>query len=158
MRRRDERLYEPTARRLEAMGWDINPLPLIWVKSDGVGIIPDPERGPRQTYETCLFGSRGDRKIVSAVANAYVCPTVRDRHMSEKPEPMLRHFFRMFCDQSSIVFDPTCGSGSALRAAEAAGARYVLGLERDPEFAERAREALKRARTLKRAEAIVEPA
>jgi hypothetical protein len=151
MRKRDERLYEPTVQALEAMGWDINPLPLIWMKSDGVGIIPDPERGPRQIYETCLFGSKGDRKIVSPVANAYAAPTVRDKHMSEKPEPMLRHFFRMLVDENTILLDPTCGSGSALRAAESLGAKIVLGLEINPEFCGLARDALKRARKLAKA-------
>jgi ParB/RepB/Spo0J family partition protein len=151
MRKRDTRLYEYTARWLEDMGWDINPLPLIWMKSDGVGIIPDPERGPRQIYETCLFGSRGDRKIVRAVANAYAAPTVRDKHMSEKPEPMLRHFFSMFVDENTVMLDPTCGSGSALRAAESLNAKFCLGLEINEEFAGLAREALERSRRLKRA-------
>lgn len=151
MRKRDERLYEPTAQALEAMGWDINPLPLIWMKSDAIGIIPDPERGPRQIYETCLFGSRGDRKIVSPVANAYAAPTVRDRHMSEKPEPMLRHFFRMLVDENTVMLDPTCGSGSAVRAAESLNAKYTLGLEINPEFCGLARDALKRARILQKA-------
>lgn len=129
------------------------------MKSDGVGIIPDPERGPRQIYETCLFGSRGDRKIVSSVANAYAAPSVRDKHMSEKAEPMLRHFFRMFVDENTILLDPTCGSGSALRAAESLGAKTVLGLEIDGEFASLARDALKRARKLaKAAEAAKEKA
>jgi ParB/RepB/Spo0J family partition protein len=148
MRKADQRLYEPTCRALENMGWDINPLPLIWMKSDGQGILPDPERGPRQIYETCLFGSKGDRKIIRAVANAYAAPTVRDRHMSEKPEPMLRHFFGMLVDENTVLLDPTCGSGSALRAAESLGARHVLGLEINPDFADLARDALKRARKL----------
>lgn len=151
MRKGSLRLYEPTVEALETMGWTINPIPLIWVKSDGAGIIPDPERGPRQVYETCLLGSRGDRKIVRAVANAYSAPTVRERHMSEKPEPMLRHFFGMLVDENTIMLDPTCGSGSALRAAESLGAKYVLGLERDIEFTERARAALKQFRALRRA-------
>jgi len=151
MRKESERLYEPTVLALERMGLDVNPLPLIWMKSDGVGIIPDPERGPRQIYETCLFASRGDRKIVSPVGNAYHAPTVRDKHMSEKPEPVLRHFFRMFVDENTMLLDPTCGSGSALRAAESLGARHVLGLELNPEFAGLAREALKRARALQKA-------
>src|SRR5262245_745564 len=148
MRKESERLYEPTVRALERMGWDVNPLPLMWMKSDGVGIIPDPERGPRQIYETCLFAARGDRKVVSPVANAYAAPTVRDKHMSEKPEPVLRHFFRMFVDENTLLLDPTCGSGSALRAAESLGAKYCLGLELNPEFADLARAALKRARKL----------
>jgi ParB family transcriptional regulator, chromosome partitioning protein len=149
MRKGDSRLYEPTAKALEAMGWDINPLPLIWMKTDDVGIIPDPERGPRQVYETCLFGSRGDRKITRAVSNAYGCPTVRDKHMSEKPEPMLRHFFRMFVDEHTVMLDPTCGSGSAVRAAEGLGAKFVLGLEINEEFVERAQDALEKARKLR---------
>lgn len=158
MRKGEKRLYEPTAYALERMGWSINPLPLVWVKSDGVGILPDPERGPRQIYETCFFGARGDRKIVGAVANAYSAPTVRDKHMSEKPEPMLRHFFRMFVDQNTVMLDPTCGSGSALRAAESLGASFVLGLEINEEFAGRAREALVRSRSLKRAGEVMEMA
>jgi ParB/RepB/Spo0J family partition protein len=149
MRKGSQRLYESTARALEMIGWEINPQPLIWMKSDGVGILPDPERGPRQIYETCLLGSRGDRKIVRAVANAYHSPTVRDRHMSEKPEPMLRHFFSMLVDQNTVMLDPTCGSGSALRAAESLGTRHCLGLEINPEFAALARDALRRARRLK---------
>jgi Predicted transcriptional regulators len=151
MRKADDRLYEPTAKALERIGWDINPQPLIWMKSDGAGIIPDPERGPRQIYETCLLGTRGDRKIVRAVANAYASPTVRDRHMSEKPEAMLRHFFGMLVDENSVVLDPTCGSGSSLRAAESLGAKYVLGLEINPDFAELARDALRKARVLRKA-------
>ena len=155
MRKADERLYEPTAKALERLGWSLNPMPLIWMKSDGAGILPDPERGPRQIYETCFLGSKGDRKIVRAVANGYAAPTVRDRHMSEKPEPMLRHFFTMLVDENTVLLDPTCGSGSALRAADSMGAKYVLGLEAIDEFAELAREAFKKARELRKADALM---
>ena len=152
MRKASERLYEPTAKALERIGWDINPMPLIWMKSDGAGILPDSERGPRQIYETCFLGSKGDRKIVRAVANAYAAPTVRDRHMSEKPEPMLRHFFTMLVDENTVLLDPTCGSGSSLRAADSMGAKYVLGLEINDEFAGLARTAFKKAKDLRKAD------
>lgn len=56
---------------------------------------------------------------------------------------MLRHFFRMFVDENSKVLDPTCGSGSALRAAKSLDAEYVLGIEKDEGFAERATSAFK---------------
>jgi DNA modification methylase len=36
------------------------------------------------------------------------------------------------------MLDPTCGSGTALRAAEFHKAKYVLGVEIDEEFAKRA--------------------
>jgi len=155
MRKGNERLYESTARALERMGWDINPMPLVWMKSDNVGILPDPERGPRQIYETAFLGARGDRRIVRAKANAYSCPTDSRFHMSTKPEPMLRHFFEMLVDENTVLLDPTCGTGSALRAADSLGAKYILGLESDPSFADDARNELERARRLRKAETFL---
>jgi hypothetical protein len=127
-----------------------DPFPLVWLKSDNVGILPDPQRGPRRIYETALFGSRGDRKVVAPISNAYAAPTDRSQHMSIKPEPVLRNFFRMFVDESSLVLDPTCGSGSSLRAAESLNARYVLGIELNKEFADGANRTLKTSRALRR--------
>jgi len=124
--------------RLEAMGWAMNPTPLIWHRSDNSGILPDPQRGPRQVYEVCLFGNRGDRKVVQAVSNLYGHPKTKDIHASEKPRPMLQHFFRMFVDESTVMLDPTMGSGNAVIAAEEMGAASVLGLEALPEFYENA--------------------
>lgn len=121
----------------------IDPFPLVWVKSDNIGILPDPERGPRRIYETALFGSRGDRKVVRSASNAISFPSQRDDHMSIKPQAMLEHFFKMFVDGSSTVLDPTCGSGGALRAAQTHNAASVLGLEVNTEFYNRARLALK---------------
>lgn len=128
----------------------INTKPLIWTKSDNVGILPDPERGPRQIYETCLFGSRGDRKIVRAASNSLHLPSERDSHMSIKPESMLTRFFSMFVDSNTIMLDPTCGSGSSLRAAEALAASHVVGLERDFEFSKRANAALRKSREVRK--------
>jgi len=135
----------------EHTDFTIDDFPLVWSKSDNVGILPDPSRGPRRVYETALLGYRGDRKIVQAVANSYSSPSDRSIHMSVKPVPMLRHFFRMFVDSNSIVLDPTCGSGSAIRAADAAGAARVLGLELNSEFAERAQLEFERDRKLRKA-------
>jgi len=124
--------------RLEAMGWTMNPTPLIWHRSDNSGILPDPQRGPRQVYEVCIFGNRGDRKVVQAVSNLYAHPKTKDIHASEKPRPMLQHFFRMFVDESTVMLDPTMGSGNAVIAAEGMGAASVLGLEALSEFYENA--------------------
>jgi ParB family chromosome partitioning protein len=134
--------YQRTFDLLTEMGWRVNPFPLVWVKSDNTGIIPDANRGPRRIYETAFFASRGDRQIVGAKANAYSHPG-RDKsiHMNEKPVPMLKHFMEMFVDEYSFVLDPTAGSANALKAAEALGAGRVLGLERDPEFFARSSEA-----------------
>ena len=128
--------YEETMQtfrlRFPDMVWQ--KFPLLWMKSDNVGIMPDPKRGPRRIYETCLIGTRGDRPLVKPVANAYSCPTDKRYHPSTKPEPMLRHFFQMFVDNGTRLLDPTCGSASALRAAVTMGAESVLGLEMDEEY------------------------
>ena len=136
------KFYEPTREKLLSAGWAVDPFPFIWHKSDNAGIIPDPNRGPRRTYETALFASRGDRKIVKPVANSFSGPTTKEFHSAEKSLAMLDHFFRMIVDHTSLVLDPTCGSGMAIKAAEAAGASFSLGLEKDPKFFEGARKNL----------------
>lgn len=132
--------YRETVDALRDSGFTVNARPLIWFRSDNSGILPDPKRGPRRVYETALLGSRGDRLVAQAVADVVASPNVKSVHMSEKPRPVLRHFFRMFVDEHSYVLDPTCGSGNALRVARDMGAKYCLGLERDEEFYERALE------------------
>ena len=128
---------------------DFQRFPLIWHKTDNKGILPDPRRGPRRVYETAFLVARGDRPIVRAVSNAYGAPKGSGDHQSEKPEPMLRHFFQMVVDENTRLLDPTCGSGSSLRAAESLGAKHTLGLEINPEFASTARSALRKFRTLR---------
>jgi len=126
--------YAVTVEALTNMGWIVQPHPLIWHKSDNMGILPDPKRGPRRIYETCLMASRGDRQIIRAVSNVQSHPTTKTIHMSEKPIGMLTKFMEMFVDEYSIVLDPTCGSANAIRAAESRGAAKVLGLEINTEF------------------------
>lgn len=127
-----------------------NEFPLVWHKTDNVGIVPDPSREARRVVETCLYASSADRKIVRTVSNAYGSPTNKDLHPSTKPEPMLRHFMSMFVDEQTALLDPTCGSGSALRAAESLGARRVLGLEVSEEYAKNANAALRNFRNLRK--------
>lgn len=141
--------YEALRSSLTAAGLTVNPFPLIWHKSDNSGILPDPKRGPRRTYETAFLCTWGDRYVVKSVSNSYAAPNTKTSHLSEKPESVLRHFFQMLVDEHTSVLDPTCGSGSALRAAESLGAKSVLGLELNPQFAEDARELLARSRILR---------
>lgn len=145
------KFYQETINYIEAnSNWSLaTEHPLIWMKSDNKGIVSDVTRRPRNIYETALLFSRGDRKIITPVANAYACPTSKTFHASEKPEPMLRHFFRMFIDEHSEVLDPTAGSGSAIRAAFELGAKRSIGYELDPEFAKSADGLLTRAKGLK---------
>ena len=132
--------YEFTRDTLAAMGWEVSPFPLIWYKSDNTGILPDPSRGPRRIYETAFHASRGDRLIVRSVSNVVAAPVTKIVHMSEKNLSMLTKFMEMFCDESTVGLDPTCGSGNAVRAMVARGAHYALGLEKNEEFFNKAKE------------------
>ena len=128
----------------------INSFPLIWMKSDSAGTIPDPVRGGRRNYETALFMSTGDRPVVQPVNMAYAAPTARSSriHISEKPESMLRHFFRLCVDDTTRMLDPTCGSGTSVRAAESFKGAKAMGLELDSENHTQACQALDNARRL----------
>jgi len=134
--------YERTRWFLEKIGWEVNPFPLIWHKSDNAGVAPDPQRGPRRTYETAFFASIGDRKLTQAgtKSNSFAYPGKRPdgAHVSEKPKAVLRHFMSMVCDEYSLLFDPTCGSGNALAVGQMLKATNVLGLELSKEFYENA--------------------
>lgn len=143
--------YEETKRRLTSAGLLVHDHPLIWHKTDNSGIVPGAGgQYPRRIYETALLCSRGSRPLIKASGNAYGCPiTSGSIHPSQKPEPMLRHFFGMFIDNTTDVLDPTCGSGTSIRAAEDCGARRVLGLELNPEYYSAALGATMRARTLR---------
>lgn len=123
--------------------------PLIWIKSDNAGIAADYRHSPRHIYETALLGSLGSRPLVQVKADAYSAQSDPRLHPSCKPESVLRHFFSMLVDENTRLLDPTCGSGSALRAAESLQAQAVVGLESDFEYCETARKALKDSRTLR---------
>lgn len=125
------------------------PYDLIWLKSDNAGIAADHKRNPRHIYESAMFAYRGGRNIVEIRGDAFAAPTDKKWHPSTKPVPMLKYFFAMLVDQSTSIFDPTCGSGSALRAAEDMGAVRVLGLESDAEHCMNARNVLRQERTLR---------
>src|SRR5215472_1350283 len=116
---------------LKARGFIFDDLPLVWHKSDGSGIAPDPSRRPRRVYETAVFGWRGDRKLVHLKDNLVAAPGRGGDHPHEKSEEAMMHIMDMVVESNSRVFDPTCGSGSALCAAKRLGAREVVGLEID---------------------------
>ena len=134
--------YEWTRQRLEE-AFKVNPYPLIWYKEDGKGILPDPNRGPRQLYETAFLASRGDRKIIQATNNVVPFPVGQKKHLSEKPQPMVEMFFRMLVSEDTRILDPTCGSGTALAAARWRKAKLIHGLDTDPDAVEQAKRLLR---------------
>lgn len=128
--------YERIIDDFTAAGWRLSsPYPLVWTKGN-TGAPGDPVRRFRHCYETALLFSRGDRKIVKMVQDHFPCPIDEEKlHLSQKPVPMLKHFLSGICDEHTRLLDPTCGSGSAIAAANSLQLDYAVGIELDPENA-----------------------
>lgn len=132
--------YSETVTRLRKTGLMVHDHPLVWHKTGGpggLGVVPGTAvTYPRRTYDTALLAVRGGRPLAKPGMNSYAAPTAGNKiHPSQKPEPMLRFFLSMVVDETTTMFDPTCGSGAALRAAEDLGAKSILGIEMDPNYA-----------------------
>lgn len=121
--------YGKIASRFRYYNWTVCDVPLIWHKSDNAGIAPDVRRQPRRTYEIAIFATRGDRNITKVKSASVASPTTKEHHLSEKPIPVVTHFLEMLTDEYTELFDPTCGSGTALEAALRLGAARAYGLD-----------------------------
>jgi ParB/RepB/Spo0J family partition protein len=122
--------------RFRYYNWTVCEVPLIWHKSDNVGIAPDVRRQPRRTYEIAIFATRGDRPINRVKAASVSAPTTKEHHLSEKPLAVVTHFLEMLTDEYTELLDPTCGSGTALEAALRLGASRVVGLDVNEKYVE----------------------
>lgn len=135
----DHEFYEPIKTAICNSGWRLlQPHPYIWHKPYQ-GVAADTKRRPRHCYESALLFSRGDRKLVKLDQDVFVGRKDENLHMNQKSHEMLVHLLGMFVDAQTAVFDPSCGSGSALAAARELSSPRVLGLELDEENADVAR-------------------
>ena len=121
------------------MGGVVQPFLMIW-HCNNAGIVPDPQRYGRRTYETAMLITFGDRKIVAPRALSIEASreNISRVHRSQKPIKVLENFFEMFIDNSSTVLDPTAGSGTGLIIATSLNAKRVVGLELDTGIYEKA--------------------
>lgn len=144
------KFYERTRQTFQGAGFTVDAYPLIWHKSDNIGIVPDPRRGPRRVYETAFHITKGDRPVVSPIFNTYSIPSGKRqaRHLSEKPRDMLDAFFKMYVDSTTSVLDPTCGCGTSIASAHTLGAKRVFGMDIDPTHVETAQNGLSHARLM----------
>lgn len=143
----DMNFYTETKRMLETTGLFVQPKPLIWHKTDDKGVIPGRGTYPRHVYESAFLCVRARRPLIKHFSDAYGAPTASPAiHPSQKPEPVLRYFFSGLVDETTDILDPTCGSGTSIRAAEDLGARSVLGLELNSEYMNSALAETKRSR------------
>ena len=102
-------------------GWVVWKWPLIWFRGNNSGIAPNPAHGPRRTYETILFASKGNKKINALYPDCITTAThIRDiSRAATKPVELYRFLLDKSCSPGDLVIDPCCGSGPIFPAAEA---------------------------------------
>lgn len=108
--------FEKVQTEFDLAGWTVWPRPLIWSK--GNGMLPRPEHGPRYTYETILFASKGDRKVLHVRPDVITLPGDRKLlHGAQKPVDLYVDLISRTCLPGARIFDPTGGSGTCISAA-----------------------------------------
>ena len=100
-------------------GWEVWPKPIIWDK--GNGMLPRPEHGPRYTYETILFASKGSRRTLCVKPDIIrISAESKLLHGAQKPVALYLDLLSRTCLPGNSVLDPFGGSGTIIPAARSA--------------------------------------
>lgn len=144
----DPRRFDEIKLVFELAGWSVWPTPLIWAKNSGM--LPRPEHGPRRTYETILFASKGEKRVNLVRPDVLIHPSVRGLvHGAQKPVALYQDLLERSSSPGDSVLDPFAGSGTIFPAAnrlklratgielsDVYAASCTLRLERSDDFTE----------------------
>lgn len=112
----DPRRYEELTMIARRVGWTPWHVPLIWDKSNGT--LPEPDYGPRRTYEMIIFLRKGKRKILQVMPDVLRYSAVQNKmHAAQKPLELLCDLMSRSILPGQTVLDPCAGSGSIFPAA-----------------------------------------
>lgn len=129
----DPRRFDEIKILFELAGWSVWATPLIWAKN--TGMLPRPEYGPRRTYETILFATKGDKRTNLVRPDVLVHPSVRGLvHGAQKPVSLYQDLLERSSAPGDSVLDPFAGSGTIFPAANRLKLR-ATGVELNPEYA-----------------------
>lgn len=108
----------------------------IWVKPNGAPQFTGDR--PATGWEgiamlhrdnTRMYWNGGGRHAV------WTRPKITGDHPTQKPEPLMREWVRLFSNAGDTILDPFMGSGTTLRAAKDLG-RRAIGIEIDERYCE----------------------
>jgi DNA modification methylase len=128
----DYRHFERAKLELALAGWWVWPRPLIWDK--GNGMLPYPELGPRNCYETILYAVKGKRPVIyQGQSDVLRIPGVaRPEQGAQKPAQLYLELLHRSCSPGDTVFDPFTGTGPVFAAANSLSL-VAIGCEIDAE-------------------------
>ncbi len=102
-----------------ATGWRVHVKPLIWIKRE-VGQCNVPSAWPASCYEMLMYLRKDDSKLVKEGQPDWIeCPPIdpsKKLHPYEKPVPLLTNLLERVALPGQQMYDPFCGSASALEA------------------------------------------
>lgn len=128
--------YEYVLKMLVDVGFNVNPVPNVWVKTGGGG-AGGSEYAYASNYEVfflCMKGRRPLNKL--GQSNVWIEPRVapqRKVHPTEKPTTLIRKIIEQSTQAGELVIDPFAGSSSTLIAAFECN-RQAFGIELDKEY------------------------
>ena len=128
--------YEYVYKMLTDVGFLVNPVPCVWIKTGGGG-AGGSEYAYASNYELfflCMKGRRPLNKL--GQSNVWIEPRVapqRKIHPTEKPTALIRKIIEQSSQAGELVIDPFAGSSSTLVAAFECN-RQAWGCELDKEY------------------------
>ena len=112
--------YDYLINMIRDVGFNVNPVPLIWYKTGGGG-AGGSEYAYASNYEVCLFCMKGRRPLNKlGQTNVWVEPRVapqRKVHPTEKPGSLIRKMIEQSSQPGELVIDPYGGSFSTVLSA-----------------------------------------
>lgn len=131
----DIRNFQFIHNRAKIYGWHPWTTPLIWAKGNQ-GMLPDPDGGPRRTYEAIFFAKKGKMPVTGVYPDVIssVPAPLHKRHPDEKPAALYANLLRRSCLPGMAVLDPCCGSGGIFPAANSLSLT-AYGIEQNSSYA-----------------------
>lgn len=138
----DIRQFPEARERITSSEWYVWQTPLIWFKGT-LGHAPQPDQGPRRSYEAILYANRGKRPVRKTGFDVLNYPSVSDKlHAAQKPPGLYKELLSWTCNPGNVVLDPCCGSGTVFEAVKGSEGWIAWGIELSPETANIARSRL----------------
>ena len=115
---------------MENVGWYVFRTPFIIHKINS-GRVPLPDRGPRRSWEMCLYAIKGNKPVTHIYPDVIPCQgDENDGHGAQKPVSLYTNLLQRSVRPGDRVLDSFCGTGPIFAAAHQLKL-YATGVEAD---------------------------
>lgn len=127
--------YSEVKRALEVAGFQVDPIPGVWVKPAGQTASPDTYLA--RCYETFFVACKGKPPIRQrGRSNVFAfnsVPAAKKYHPTQRPIELIQELFQTFAYPGAVVLCPFLGSGTTIRAAYTCG-MHCFGWDLSQEY------------------------